>query len=260
MKRPTDSYKDTHNLTLSTEDTLFGGQVAELMAVMAKNPDLSYCKIVEVLVETTAPLTPSEELLKKIPSQRPYISSPKKPEAAAVNDPVPSEPVLTTAIEYNQNRYEDLKPPSSPSPSQPSFTKDLKVTDTVPEQQPSPSDTSSSTQEIDSIPQAKKREFLSPYAAYEDLKLPTSPCPTAPSTSKKTLLLNLKALSKTPTFFHSPYHVYDDLKPPTSPSPRAPNASSPSISAVNSSVPQIESVSSNNGPPQIPEDDEQHLP
>ncbi|XLT57291.1 hypothetical protein HN873_049895, partial [Arachis hypogaea] len=82
MERPTDSYKETYNLTLSTEDTLFGGQVsnlqvAELMAVMAKNPDLAYCKIVEVVEETTAPLNPTEELLAKISSQRPYISSPK---------------------------------------------------------------------------------------------------------------------------------------------------------------------------------------
>ncbi|KAL1322839.1 hypothetical protein AAHE18_14G226500 [Arachis hypogaea] len=83
MERPTDSYKETYNLTLSTEDTLFGGQVsnlqvAELMAVMAKNPDLAYCKIVEVVEETTAPLNPTEELLAKISSQRPYISSPKE--------------------------------------------------------------------------------------------------------------------------------------------------------------------------------------
>ncbi|KAL4306734.1 hypothetical protein AHAS_Ahas16G0207900 [Arachis hypogaea] len=77
MERPTDSYKETHNLTLSTEDTLFGGQMAELMAVVAKNPDLAYCKIVEVVAETTAPLNPTEELLAKISSQRPYISSPK---------------------------------------------------------------------------------------------------------------------------------------------------------------------------------------
>lgn len=52
-------------------------QIAELLAVTAKNPDLSYCKIVEAIAETTAPLTPMEELLAKIPSQRPYISSPK---------------------------------------------------------------------------------------------------------------------------------------------------------------------------------------
>ncbi|XLR50607.1 hypothetical protein S83_001279, partial [Arachis hypogaea] len=66
----------------SQEDTLFGGQVsnhqvAELMAVMAKNPDLAYCKIVEVVAETTTLLTPTKELLAKISSQRPYISSPK---------------------------------------------------------------------------------------------------------------------------------------------------------------------------------------
>ena len=51
-------------------------QIAELMAVRAKNRDLSYCKIVEVIAETNAPLSPMEELLAKIPSQRPYISSP----------------------------------------------------------------------------------------------------------------------------------------------------------------------------------------
>lgn len=52
-------------------------QVAELMAVMAKNRSLSYCKVVEVIAETTAPLTPMEELLAKIPSQRAEIYSPK---------------------------------------------------------------------------------------------------------------------------------------------------------------------------------------
>lgn len=40
------------------------------MASMAKNRGLSYCKVVEVIAETTAPLKPMEELLKKIPSQR----------------------------------------------------------------------------------------------------------------------------------------------------------------------------------------------
>lgn len=45
-------------------------QVAELMACMARNRSLSYCKVVEVIAETTAPLTPMEELLTKIPSQR----------------------------------------------------------------------------------------------------------------------------------------------------------------------------------------------
>ncbi|KAL4396848.1 hypothetical protein AHAS_Ahas01G0132900 [Arachis hypogaea] len=88
----------------SQEDTLFGGQVsnhqvAELMAVMAKNPDLAYCKIVEVVAETTTLLTPTKELLAKISSQRPYISSPKKPGVAAVSNPTPSEPAIATASE-----------------------------------------------------------------------------------------------------------------------------------------------------------------
>lgn len=30
MERPTDTYKETHNTTLSQEDTLFGGQVSNL--------------------------------------------------------------------------------------------------------------------------------------------------------------------------------------------------------------------------------------
>lgn len=45
-------------------------QVAELIAFMAKNRDSSYCKVVEVIAETTAPLTPMGELLAKIPSHR----------------------------------------------------------------------------------------------------------------------------------------------------------------------------------------------
>lgn len=34
MERPTDSYKQTHNLTLSLEDTLFGGQVSNLQVMI----------------------------------------------------------------------------------------------------------------------------------------------------------------------------------------------------------------------------------
>lgn len=47
------------------------------MAVMAKNRSLSYCKVVEVVAETTAPLTPMEDLLAKIPSQRVEVSPTK---------------------------------------------------------------------------------------------------------------------------------------------------------------------------------------
>ncbi|CAI0377141.1 unnamed protein product [Linum tenue] len=94
MERPTDSYKATHNVTLSTEDTLFGGQVsnlqvAELIAFMARNQGTSYCKVVEVIAETTAPLTPFDKLLEKIPSQR---VKPKKPDVAVISKPSPPAP------------------------------------------------------------------------------------------------------------------------------------------------------------------------
>ncbi|XP_061359134.1 protein TIC 62, chloroplastic [Gastrolobium bilobum] len=287
MERPTDAYKETHNVTLSTEDTLFGGQVsnlqvAELMAVMAKNRDLSYCKIVEVIAETTAPLTPMEELLAKIPSQRPYIYSFKEPDIAAVNDPDPSanvvaeEPSIATQKEEAQAKpvaketlspytvYDDLKPPSSPSPAQPSGVKQIKISDIVPN--PSGTDTPSSVPGVDGIPQAsfsKGQKTLSPYAVYEDLKPPTSPSPTPSSSSDKPLTASTKVESAPPSTgdnvaekypsqdsssCNSPYHVYPNLKPPTSPSPNAPTISL-SVSSVDG-VAEIETVSSN-GPAQL---------
>lgn len=267
MERPTDAFKETHNITLSTEDTLFGGlvsnlQIAELLAVTAKNPDLSYCKIVEAIAETTAPLTPMEELLAKIPSQRPYISSPKKPDipAASIPDPpanvVTAEPSVTTEQETSQPKpvakqplspytaYDDLKPPSSPSPSKPGGGKQAKISETVPK--PSASDTPSSVPGVDGITQAtsssKVEKPLSPYVAYPDLKPPTSPSPNAPvvsvSTSAAAGVPQIDTISSNgtpqlstadePKEEHlpepksrplSPYTMYEDLKPPASPSP-----------------------------------------
>lgn len=43
-------------------------QVAELIASIVKNPDISKDKIVEVVAETTAPLRPIRELLEEIPA------------------------------------------------------------------------------------------------------------------------------------------------------------------------------------------------
>ncbi|KAJ1382976.1 hypothetical protein SESBI_43791 [Sesbania bispinosa] len=320
MERPTDAYKETHNITLSTEDTLFGGQVsnlqvAELMAVMAKNRDLSYCKIVEVIAETTAPLTPMEELLKKIPSQRPYIYSPKvnfpglqlesakkltfpprEPVIATVNDPDPSADVMATEPDIATEKetappkpmakqtlspytvYDDLKPPSSPSPAQPSGGKQIKISDAVPT--PSASDTPSSVPGIDGIsqttPSSKGPKSLSPYAAYEDLKPPTSPSPTPSSSNDKPLTASTsvefassstggdvaeKYPSQDSNSSNSPYPVYPDFKPPTSPSPNAPTISL-SISTVDG-VPEMDTVSGN-GPAQLSIADEpqdgQHLP
>ncbi|BAT90896.1 hypothetical protein LR48_Vigan08g169300 [Vigna angularis] len=267
MERPTDAFKETHNITLSTEDTLFGGlvsnlQIAELLAVIAKNRDLSYCKIVEAIAETTAPLTPMEELLAKIPSQRPYISSPKKPDIPAPSIPEPPanvvtvEPSIATEQEASQPKpvatqplspytaYDDLKPPTSPTPSQPGGEKQAKISETVPK--PSVSDTPSSVPGVDGITQAtsspKVEKPLSPYVAYPDLKPPTSPSPNAPvvsvSTSAADGVPQIDTISSNgtpqlstpdePKEEHlpepksrplSPYTMYEDLKPPASPSP-----------------------------------------
>ncbi|CAJ1933450.1 unnamed protein product [Sphenostylis stenocarpa] len=211
MERPTDAFKETHNITLSTEDTLFGGQVsnlqiAELLAVMAKNRDLSCCKIVEAIAETTAPLTPMEELLAKIPSQRPCTSSPKKPDIAAVSIPDPlanivtAEPTVSTEQETTQPKpvakqplspyttYDDLKPPSSPTPSQPGGERQDNISKTVPK--PSALDTPSGVPGVGGTSQAtsssKVEKPLSPYAAYPDLKPPTSPSPNTPILSVST--------------------------------------------------------------------------
>eukprot|EP00967_Tisochrysis_lutea_P100039 scaffold148915_cov18-Tisochrysis_lutea.AAC.2 len=99
MERPTDSYKETHNLKLSPKNTTFGGQVsrlqvAELVGAVLNNPELSANKwvacvpfrsaytviagripglwlarllsahrVLEVTAETTAPRISLEELL-----------------------------------------------------------------------------------------------------------------------------------------------------------------------------------------------------
>ncbi|XWS39838.1 hypothetical protein CRYUN_Cryun18bG0088900 [Craigia yunnanensis] len=140
MERPTDAFKETHNITLSDEDTLFGGlvsnlQVAELMACMAKNRSLSYCKVVEVVAETTAPLRPMEELLAKIPSQHADTSSPKEADTPAKPASAPAKSIIT-------------EKPTTPTDKEPA---EAKVVETKP---------------------------LSPYTAYEGLKPPSSHSPT----------------------------------------------------------------------------------
>ncbi|KAG2306194.1 hypothetical protein Bca52824_025942 [Brassica carinata] len=157
MERPTDAYKDTHNLTLALDDTLFGGQVsnlqvAELLACMAKNPQLSCSKIVEVVAETTAPLTPIEKLLEKIPSKRPYVPPPKESVAAKEVTPVPTESVTQESV-----AAKEVTPvPTEPVTQEPTAPKEDQAPAGVKEVKPRP---------------------LSPYAAYEDLKPPTSPIP-----------------------------------------------------------------------------------
>ncbi|EOX98541.1 NAD(P)-binding Rossmann-fold superfamily protein isoform 3 [Theobroma cacao] len=201
MERPTDAFKETHNITLSTEDTLFGGlvsnlQVAELMACMAKNRSLSHCKVVEVGAERTAPLRPMEELLAKIPSQRADIYSPKESDAPFKSDSAPAKSIIT-------------EKPITPSEKKPEQAKAV---------EPRP---------------------LSPYTAYDDLKPPSSPSPTAPTVASADsgfqgaeLSINRTAQSpiadKPSDKQHnpgptsrplSPFTMYEDLKPPTSPIP-----------------------------------------
>ncbi|KMZ74189.1 Protein TIC 62, chloroplastic [Zostera marina] len=119
MERPTDAYKETHNLVLANEDTYFGGQVsnlqiAELIAFMAKNTNVSFCKVVEVIAETTAPKTPMENLLSAIPSQRNDISLSIKESQAVPKSEIQKTQPLSPFI-----AYDDLKPPTSPSPTAP---------------------------------------------------------------------------------------------------------------------------------------------
>ncbi|XP_031286688.1 protein TIC 62, chloroplastic [Pistacia vera] len=268
MERPTDAYKETHNITLSQEDTLFGGQVsnlqvAELMACMARNRSLSYCKVVEVIAETTAPLTPMEELLAKIPSQR---AEPK--DSGAVDGSVPASLKSTISEEPSAplekepaeakseavqslspyNSYEDMKPPTSPTPtpsttSGASKTSDLDATPAAPITSTF-SEPSGITLEKEATQEdVKKMRPLSPYFVYEDLKPPSSPSPTPsgpqgiPSSTStpeatslplsggndvaKTTVATVieENLSQNSNYHLSPYHMYEDMKPPASPTP-----------------------------------------
>lgn len=72
MERPKDDHKITHNVRLSTRDTLFGGtvsrlQVAELIAVAVASPEFAENKTIEVVAETKAPLREYEALLGEMP-------------------------------------------------------------------------------------------------------------------------------------------------------------------------------------------------
>ncbi|CAK9315846.1 unnamed protein product [Citrullus colocynthis] len=325
MERPTDAFKETHNTTLSPEDTLFGGlvsnlQVAELMACIAKNPGLSYYKVLEVIAETTAPLTPLEDLLKKIPSKvanafpekeygavRTVDPSPKQSsiakgkESAEVNvteQPAPqsgSSEQLSIAKEKESAvanvtkqssspyiAYGDLKPPTSPTPAAPVGKIDLNVVEGISSSaQTISAEAPTEIAEANPAPapapapeKAVTLKPLSPYVAYEDLKPPASPSPSAPSlsfsstspsncppepaTSTVNSTLPIPEAEDSKSEAHlpkpknqqplSPFTIYEDLKPPTSPSPSAPSLSfsstspsngppEPATSTVNSTLP-----------------------
>lgn len=193
MERPTDDYKKTHNMTSSEQDTLFGGQVsnlqiAELLAFMAQNRSLSYCKVVEVIAETTAPLTPMNKLLEKITSDR-----------VEVEVKVKSVKEAETDIPPQSTRYDDLKPPSSPSPSSPPILpKDTKIEEIV-----------SSSPPID---ETILVEETSP--TIDEMKVVEE---TSQTINSNTVVVEVQTLS----WPLSPYTAYEDLKPPSSPTPIA---------------------------------------
>lgn len=72
MERPKDDHKLTHNVRLSTRDTLFGGtvsrfQVAELIASALLSPETVSNKCIEVVAETEAPAREYVDLLQGMP-------------------------------------------------------------------------------------------------------------------------------------------------------------------------------------------------
>ncbi|KAK8921845.1 hypothetical protein KSP39_PZI020177 [Platanthera zijinensis] len=135
MERPTDSFKETHNLVLANEDTYSGGlvsnlQVAELIAVIVRNTKLSVYKVIEVIAETTAPHKPIKELLSKIRAQKEIPDE----NGAGSKPSIQSEPTLFGDETFSRKKtpktrplspysmYDDFKPPASPTPT-PSVTR-----------------------------------------------------------------------------------------------------------------------------------------
>nr|BAJ85999.1 predicted protein [Hordeum vulgare subsp. vulgare] len=164
MERPTDAYKETHNLVVSPRDTYVGGlvsnlQVAELIACVAKNRRAAYCKVVEVVAETTAPLLPTEDLLARVPSD-PGRAPPPAPASPAVVTEAPKESPPAAAA---------APPPAAAPPAAAAAAAPAPVA-APPAPAPAPA--------LAPAAAAKAERPLSPYAAYEGLKPPSSPTPS----------------------------------------------------------------------------------
>ncbi|WOL03087.1 protein TIC 62, chloroplastic isoform X1 [Canna indica] len=268
MERPTDSFKETHNMVLADEDTYFGGlvsnlQVAELMACMAKNKVLSYCKVVEVIAETTTPLLPMEELLSKIPSKRDPPGSSNEKEVDLMQAKSAAE--LTTTASSSKlsediakeeasqilaqktrplspyTAYEDLKPPSSPSPIPTTKSTGINeiVTNVTPLESKTQNGPATEITVLPDVPESHEvptnNSYRSPFPMYADLKPPSSPSPTSStgstatgkkeSATENTILPGVSEPHEVPTSnssYRSPFPMYEDLKPPTSPMPSSP--------------------------------------
>ncbi|KAJ0076796.1 hypothetical protein Patl1_36319 [Pistacia atlantica] len=175
MERPTDAYKETHNITLSQEDTLFGGQVSNLQVwqnswhAWPETVAFHTARWWKVIAETTAPLTPMEELLAKIPSQRAEPKLVRKEPHSLFFDCC--NPGLQGAVDGSVPA--SLKSSISEKPSAP----------------------------IEKEPAVAKTEAvksLSPYNSYEDMKPPTSPTPTPSTTSGASKTSDLDATPAAP--------------------------------------------------------------
>ncbi|KAM3276275.1 hypothetical protein ACQJBY_044575 [Aegilops geniculata] len=235
MERPTDAYKETHNLVVSPRDTYVGGlvsnlQVAELIACVAKNRRAAYCKVVELVAETTAPLLPTEDLLARVPSD-PGRAPPPAPAAPAVVTEAPKESPPAAAA----------APPPAPAAAAPAPAAAVAPTPTA--APPAPAPAAAAAPPPAAAPPApapaaaaKAERPLSPYAAYEGLKPPSSPTPSFSSGTTGQAVKEsppapapaapappppppaAPAASAKPRSL-SPYAAYEGLKPPSSPTP-----------------------------------------
>lgn len=249
MERPTDAFKETHNLVVAVEDTYVGGlvsnlQVAELIACIASNRRTAYCKVVEAIAETTAPLLPTEDQLANIPSKR---QPPPEPEVVQQGE-TPPKPIQQSQRPLSPyTAFVDLKPPSSPSPCPPSAAAPAPTSTDTAAAGSSSTLNSSATGTPISVDQPKQQQRpLSPYTRYEELKPPSSPSPTPPSAASSA---SASASPDTPPAAAassaaldssangtpitgdqlnqqqrplSPYTRYEELKPPSSPTPSTP--------------------------------------
>ncbi|XP_047047793.1 protein TIC 62, chloroplastic [Lolium rigidum] len=209
MERPTDAYKETHNLVVAPRDTYVGGlvsnlQIAELIACVAKNRSAAYCKVVEVVAETTAPLLPTEDLLAKVPSD-PGRSPPPPPPAPAapVTEAVKESPPAPPAAEAPAPPAASVAPPpaAAPKAAERPLSPYTAYAGLKPPSSPTPSFSSGATSQAKESPPVA----AAPAAPAPAAPAPAAPVPAAPATAKQRPL--------------SPYTAYEGMKPPSSPTP-----------------------------------------
>eukprot|EP00252_Welwitschia_mirabilis_P010954 TRINITY_DN2466_c0_g1_i1.p1 TRINITY_DN2466_c0_g1~~TRINITY_DN2466_c0_g1_i1.p1 ORF type:complete len:525 (+),score=100.89 TRINITY_DN2466_c0_g1_i1:31-1605(+) len=143
------------------------------------------------------------------------------------------QPMNIPAITSSQSHspfpsYPDLKPPTSLTPAKPqlqanAFKVDAQNGPAMTGQKSFPISTSGSTHTV------QVQQPLAPYCHYPDLKPPTSPMPSKPTSKVKD---SSKTFENAKVIFESsrsPYPKYSDLKPPTSPTPSKPASKPPKM-------------------------------